>query len=306
MLKKAWTILVIPHGNVSIRRLSISCGLIALLSFCCITLIVGSGFLTISYFNKSYNELELTNLEQENRLLTGKLNTFENEVGQLNMKIEEIIAENQAFRLIAGLEMLDEEIIEVGIGGTLPGHYGELFEMDSELAKSLFAREDQVEALLRKADLISQSLHEAKESMEASADKWAHYPSIKPTTGYISSFFGERRHPIFHMIQFHTAIDISTELGEPIMATADGEVLNSSHQVGYGLTIVIDHGYGILTKYAHCSKSEVRKGRKVTRGEVIGYVGNSGITTGPNLHYEVVANGKPQNPLNYILDNHIP
>jgi len=178
--------------------------------------------------------------------------------------------------------------------------------MDSELAKNLFDQEDQVEALLRKADLINQSIQEAMESMEASADKWAHYPSIKPTTGYISSFFGKRRHPIYHTIQYHNAIDISTKLGEPIVTTADGKVLKSSHQVGYGLTIVIDHGYGILTKYAHCSKSKVRKGQKIKRGEVIGYVGQSGITTGPNLHYEVLANGKPQNPLNYILDNYIP
>ena len=306
MPKKGWTLLVVPHGEVGSRRLRISHSLIAFLSFFCFIFLIGLGYLTISSFNKTYNELKLINLEQENILLTEKLNTFEDKVGRLNMKIEEILSENQVFRRIAGLEMLDEEVTEVGIGGVFPGHYDELFEMDSELAKNLFAQEDQVEALLRKADLINQSIQEAMESMEASADKWAHHPSIKPTTGYISSFFGKRRHPIYHTIQYHNAIDISTKLGEPITAAADGKIIKASHQVGYGLTIVIDHGYGILTKYAHCSKSKVRKGQKIKRGEVIGYVGQSGITTGPNLHYEVVVNGKPQNPFNYILDNYIP
>ncbi|MBN2288628.1 MAG: M23 family metallopeptidase [Candidatus Glassbacteria bacterium] len=306
MPRKAWTILFVPHGDISIRRLSVSRWLIGFLSFCCLTLAVGVGYLVISSVNKTYNELKLINLEQENRLLTEKLNTVESKIGQLNGKIDGLLVENQVFRRIAGLEVLDEEVTKVGIGGTFPGHYDELFEMDSELAKNIYSQEDQVEALLRKADLIGQSLQEAMESMEASADKWAHHPSIKPTTGYISSFFGRRRHPIYHTLQYHNAIDISTKTGEPIVATADGKIIKSSHQVGYGLTIVIDHGYGINTKYAHCSKSKVRKGQKVKRGEVIGYVGQSGITTGPNLHYEVVENGVPKDPLNYILDNYVP
>ena len=306
MLKKAWTILIVPHGDINIRRLSISRWFIVLLSFCCLLLLSGIGYLTITSLNKTYSDLKLINLEEENRLLTEKLNTFEDRVSQLNIKIDTILSENQVFRRIAGLEMLDEEVTEVGIGGTFPGHYDELFEMDSELAKNLYAQEDWVQALLRRADLINQSLQEAMESMEASADKWAHYPSIKPTTGYISSFFGKRRHPIYHTVQYHNAIDISTRKGEPILASANGKVVKSSRLVGYGLTIVLDHGYGIRTRYAHCSKSDVRRGQKVKRGEVIGYVGQSGITTGPNLHYEFVVNGKPSNPLNYILDNYIP
>ena len=306
MSKKAWTILVVPHGNINTRKLLISRWLIGFFAFCCVSFLVGFGYLTVSSLTKTYNELKLINLEHENRLLTEKLNTVESQIGQLNGKIEGLLAENQVFRRIAGLEMLDEEVTEVGIGGTFPGHYDELFEMDSELAKNIYSQEDQVEALLRKADLIGQSLREAMESMDASAVKWAHYSSIKPTTGYISSFFCRRRHPIYHTVQYHNASDISAKTGEPIVAPADGKIIKSSHQVGYGLTIVIDHGYGIVTKYAHCSKSQVKRGQKIKRGEIIGHVGQSGITTGPNLHYEVVVNGIPKNPLNYILDNYIP
>jgi len=159
---------------------------------------------------------------------------------------------------------------------------------------------------LRKANLITQSLQEAIESMEASADKWSHYPSIMPTQGYISSYFGQRRHPIYHTMQHHNGIDISCLSGAPIIAPADGRVKAVKHQIGYGLTVVLDHNYGITTMYAHCSKSNVRVGQKVKRGDVIAFVGRSGITTGPNLHYEVHVDGVPRDPLHFILDNYVP
>ena len=181
-----------------------------------------------------------------------------------------------------------------------------MFELDSKAARQIYQQQEQVDALLRKSDLIKQSLSDAIKSMEESADKWSHYPSIMPTKGYISSFFGHRVHPIYHSSQIHNAIDISSRLGEPIIAPADGRVLMSKHQVGYGLTVVIDHDYGIVTKYAHLSKSNVRLGQEIKRGDVIAFVGQSGITTGPNLHYEVVVNGVPVNPLNFILDNYVP
>ncbi|MEA2064410.1 MAG: M23 family metallopeptidase [Gemmatimonadota bacterium] len=306
MPRKAWTIMVVPHGDVGLRRLSISHRSIIFMSICFAVFMFGVGYLTISSINKTCKNLKLINLEQENILLTQKLTTIEDKISRLNTQIVGILDENQVFRGLAGLEELDKEVVEVGIGGSITRHFDALYEMDSELANKLYNEEDRVEFLLRKADLINQSLHETIVSMEASSDRWSHYPSIKPTTGYISSGFGRRTHPIYNTRQFHNAIDISTRKGEPIVAPANGRVIKSSHLVGYGLTVQIDHGYGIATKYAHCSKSLVRRGQKVKRGEVIAYVGQSGITTGPNLHYEVQVNGVAKNPLNYILDNYVP
>lgn len=274
--------------------------------FVCLALLAGIGYLSVVSINKEYNHLKLLNLELENRLLSQKLNGVEQKITGLTQRITDLMDENQVFRRIAGLEVLDSEVKEVGVGGTYIGNYDELFELDSRSARRVYEQQEQVDALLRKSDLIRQSLDEAIRSMEDSAERWAHYPSIMPTKGYVSSTFGRRFHPIYNSPQIHNAIDISTRLGEPVVAPANGKVVMSKHQVGYGLTVVVDHGFGIVTKYAHLSKSSVRLGQQVKRGEVIAAVGRSGITTGPNLHYEVLVNGVPKNPLDFILDSYVP
>jgi len=306
MPKKSWTILVVPHDEIRVRRLKISYWLVAAALTLSFTFLAGVGYLTVVSLNKEYNHLKLINLQLENQLLTQKLTGVEQKISGLTQRISGLMDENQVFRRIAGLDLLDNEVREVGVGGAYIGNYDELFELNSTAARQLYQQQDQVDALLRKSDLIKQSLDEAITSMQSSADKWSHHPSIMPTKGYISSFFGRREHPIYHNSQYHNAIDISTRMGEPIVVPADGRVVMSKHQVGYGLTVVVDHGYGIVTKYAHLSKSNVRVGQEVKRGDLIAFVGQSGITTGPNLHYEVVVNGVPQNPLDFILDNYIP
>ncbi len=306
MPKKSWTILVVPHDEIRVRRLKISYWLVAAALTLSFTFLAGVGYLTVVSLNKEYNHLKLINLQLENQLLTQKLTGVEQKISGLTQRISGLMDENQVFRRIAGLDLLDNEVREVGVGGAYIGNYDELFELNSSAARQLYQQQDQVDALLRKSDLIKQSLDEAITSMQSSADKWSHHPSIMPTKGYISSFFGRREHPIYHNSQYHNAIDISTRMGEPIVVPADGRVVMSKHQVGYGLTVVVDHGYGIVTKYAHLSKSNVRVGQEVKRGDLIAFVGQSGITTGPNLHYEVVVNGVPQNPLDFILDNYIP
>jgi len=306
MPKKSWTILVVPHDEIRVRRLKISYWLVAAALTLSFTFLAGVGYLTVVSLNKEYNHLKLINLQLENQLLTQKLTGVEQKISGLTQRISGLMDENQVFRRIAGLDLLDNEVREVGVGGAYIGNYDELFELNSTAARQLYQQQDQVDALLRKSDLIKQSLDEAITSMQSSADKWSHHPSIMPTKGYISSFFGRREHPIYHNSQYHNAIDISTRMGEPIVVPADGRVVMSKHQVGYGLTVVVDHGYGIVTKYAHLSKSNVRVGQEIKRGDLIAFVGQSGITTGPNLHYEVVVNGVPQNPLDFILDNYIP
>ncbi len=306
MPKKSWTILVVPHDEIRVRRLKVSYWLFAVVVAVGLGGLTGFGYMTAISLNKEYNHLKLINLQLENQLLTQKLSNVEQKISGLTESISGLMNENQVFRRIAGLDLLDDEIREVGVGGSYISNYDELFELNNTAARQVYQQQEQVEALLRKSDLIKQSLDEAIQSMENSAEKWAHHPSIMPTRGYVSSFFGRREHPIYHNSHYHNAIDISTRMGELIVAPADGRIVMSKHQVGYGLTVVIDHGFGIVTKYAHLSKSNVRVGQEVKRGDMIASVGQSGITTGPNLHYEVVINGVPQNPLDFILDNYIP
>lgn len=123
---------------------------------------------------------------------------------------------------------------------------------------------------------------------------------IWPTQGYISSNFGYRVHPIYHVTRMHTGVDIAAPMGRSILAADDGEVIFTGYWGGYGKATIIAHGKGITTVYAHQSRILVSNGQAVKKGEVIGSVGSTGWSTGPHLHFEVRIDGKPVNPLGYL------
>ncbi|MDP8305202.1 MAG: M23 family metallopeptidase [Candidatus Chlorobium antarcticum] len=130
-------------------------------------------------------------------------------------------------------------------------------------------------------------------------------PNIRPVSGPITSSFGPRTHPIFKSRMFHTGIDFSAPKGSQVEATGDGTVAWSGYDKGYGQKVIINHGYGFSTLYAHLSKSLVRMGQRVRRGEVIALVGSTGISTGPHLHYEVMRRQERVDPAAYFFDaNH--
>ncbi len=128
-------------------------------------------------------------------------------------------------------------------------------------------------------------------------------PSIRPSPGsWVTSHFGRRRDPMHGGWVMHKGVDLAGYTGLPIHAPADGIVIWTGRRGGYGLTIVVDHGYGLQTHYAHLDRYSVNIGQKVRRGETIAEMGSTGKSTGPHLHYEVRRNGEPVNPINYILD----
>lgn len=127
-------------------------------------------------------------------------------------------------------------------------------------------------------------------------------PSIWPVAGFVTSNFGGRRSPFGGSSQFHKGLDISNAMGTPIVATGDGTVILAAPDGAYGNSVEVDHGGGIVTKYAHMQRFAVKQGQWVKRGEVLGYIGMTGRTTGPHLHYEVRLNGAPVNPKRYILE----
>ena len=143
---------------------------------------------------------------------------------------------------------------------------------------------------------------EAAESLASHNDRLSRMPSIMPTTGYISSRFSHSRlHPIFHEERPHPGVDISAPTGTPILAAAGGTVIQVGVGTGYGKMVTIDHGYGLVTRYAHLSKALVEPGQRVKRGDEIALVGATGIVTAPHLHYEVIVNGKQQDPLKFVF-----
>jgi murein DD-endopeptidase MepM/ murein hydrolase activator NlpD len=147
----------------------------------------------------------------------------------------------------------------------------------------------------REIEAMLQRLQQTPEGRQRLAKPWTGKFRM-PVTGRISSGYGYRIHPIHKVRKLHTGIDIAAPTGTPIRCGGDGTVVHASRWGGYGNCIIVDHGGGLATLYGHCSRLAVTKGQSVTEGQVIGYVGSTGLSTGPHLHFEVRRDGRPTNP----------
>ena len=148
----------------------------------------------------------------------------------------------------------------------------------------------------------TKSLNELEKIVNNKAEMLSSIPAIRPLKNMysITSGFGRRYHPVLKQLRAHTGVDITAPKGTPVYATADGTVSSENPGSGYGIAVVINHGYSYQTLYAHLSKKAVRAGQKVKRGQVIGYVGATGLASGSHLHYEVIKNGQRVNPVYYF------
>lgn len=163
------------------------------------------------------------------------------------------------------------------------------------------ARPD-LDRLINKASELANGFQLVSDTLERNFQRFANTPSILPTAGWLSSQFSKSRfHPILHENRPHEGIDVTAPTGTPIVAPAAGRVVFAGNDKGYGLTVEIDHGNGIRTRFAHCSRLAVRVGQQVTRNQLIAAVGSTGLSTAPHLHYEIHVNGKPVDPLTYVL-----
>jgi len=299
-----WTFLVVRGEDSPVRQYSLSSrmlrGLIvggAILAF----VLVGSA-LTVGV--DGYSRIRAVRLEARNAALQTELARFQGRIDVIESTIDAVAKNDARFRSIAGLESIDPEVLQVGVGGPglgSPESYP-LWPVDSIASKTAFAVFYDLNALERRAGLLSASLSEATDSVLAHRDLMESTPSILPTVGWMSSSFSaSRMHPIHNRPLPHPGIDISATKGTSIFAAAKGRVVRSGWVVGYGLTIEIDHGFGYTTLYGHASKLVAQRGQEVKRGDVVAQVGSTGIATSAHLHYEVRVNGVAQNPANFIL-----
>lgn len=246
-------------------------------------------------------------LARENVLLTGEIQRLREQLGVLRDTLSAVGDREQSLRLLAGLAPTDRGVQAGGIGGPA-GDWSErdsLTAVGATGAQALRARQD-VDALIRRANILASSVSEAYDSMSSRQARFAATPSIMPTDGWLTSAFQrERVHPILHLARPHEGIDVTAPMGAEIEAPAAGTVTKVEWVDGYGNMLTIDHGYGVVTRYAHCSKILVARGQRVKRGQKIALVGSTGLASGPHLHYEVWVNGNPANPMKYVLPNAI-
>ena len=238
---------------------------------------------------------ELDKLKLQYELMDKSLN-------QISAVLENIKdRDDNIYRVIFEAEPIPNSIRKAGIGGV--NRYKDLEGYDnSEILLSTVKKVDQISKQLY---IQSKSFDEVIEMAQRKSDMMASIPAIQPVKNKelkrIASGYGRRIDPYYKKLKFHYGVDFSAPKGTPIYATGDGKVAKTKRsRRGFGNHIVIDHGYGYESLYAHMTKYTVRKGQKVKRGDVIGYVGSTGKSTAPHLHYEVHKDGKKINPAYYF------
>ena len=248
-------------------------------------------------------ERELAQYRRQTRLLSDRVDRAEKVLVDLEER------DNVLYRTIFECEPVSDAERRSGIGGV--ERYASLDGYDnSELVKLTTRR---VDDLTKRLYVESKSLDEIYEIARMKNERMTSMPAIMPIAKNdckVVSGFGYRFHPILKYRRQHTGIDLAARVGTPIYATGDGVVRtagrNPDGYSGYGVVVVIDHGFGFQTLYAHMNSTKVKSGQKVKRGEQVGVVGSSGMSTGSHLHYEVLLNGKHVDPVYYFFNDLTP
>jgi murein DD-endopeptidase MepM/ murein hydrolase activator NlpD len=299
--------MVVPHGSGSSRAVEVSHAVLKSLVgiggvIVLLLLVLGGAALS-----RGVSITKGRMLERENHLLADEIQRMRSRLAGLHDTLSTFNQRAQEMRVLAGLPPTDSSVQEAGIGGPV-GTWSERDSLEASGTlgtQALTARED-LDGLTRRANILVRSINEAYDSLSSHQSRMAATPSIMPTRGWLTSAFAaERVHPILHMARPHEGIDVAAQMGAEIEAPAAGVVTQVTWEDGYGNILTIDHGFGVVTRYAHCSKILVGRGARVKRGQRIALVGSTGLSTGPHLHYEVWVNGKAVNPAHYVLPDAI-
>ncbi|MEO7990937.1 MAG: M23 family metallopeptidase [Chryseolinea sp.] len=217
--------------------------------------------------------------------------------------------DDDIYRVVLGAEPIEKSVREAGVGGA--DRYADIKDKNIDHQDLVLMLNEKVDLLRRKIYIESKSQDEVVKLAENKEKLFAAIPAIQPISNKqlvaLASGFGMRTHPIYKVKKMHTGIDFAAAIGTPIYATADGTVLSVEVKFsGYGKMVEIDHGFGYRSRYAHMHEFNVRSGQRIKRGDLIGYVGNTGLSTAPHLHYEVLINGGQVDPVHYFYNDLLP
>src|SRR5687768_9526685 len=272
-----------------------------------LTVAMAAGLLTVylySNYFESPKELILKNEVTELEFYYQKLSK---DVAHLSSILDNIEhRDDNIYRVVLGAEPIEKSVRHAGVGGS--DRYVDIREKDMAHEDLVLALNEKVDLLRRKLYIESKSQDEVVTLAEKKEKLYAAIPAIQPISNKqllaLSSGFGWRTHPIYKVKKLHPGIDFAASIGTPIYATADGTIAEVSVKFsGYGKMVEIDHGFGYRTRYAHMHAFAVRSGQNVKRGDLIGYVGNTGMSTAPHLHYEVLINGNRVDPVHYFYND---
>lgn len=292
-------------GTLSYEReeTSMKSKVLRTLGFLATGIVFGGIFLVaFLYFIDSPKEKELIRENEQWRLQYAIMSKRIADMEKVLTNIED--RDDNIYRVIFEAEPIHDNVRKAGFGGS--DRYKGLMGFDN--SEQIVKTTKNLDILSKRIYIQSKSLDDVYQMARNKEKMLASIPAIMPVAKEnltrIASGYGMRIHPVFKVRKMHTGMDFTAPTGTEIHSTGDGKVVKViSERRGYGKQVVIDHGYGYRTRYAHMSKFNVRVGQKIKRGDVIGYVGNTGTSTGPHLHYEVEKNGAKINPANFYSND---
>jgi len=270
-----------------------------------LTLAMAVGLLMLggNYF-ESPRELLLKNEVKEMEFyyqsLEAELHKLEKQLASMEYRDDNI------YRAVLGAEPIDKSIRQSGIGGA--DRFEDIRAKNIDHEDVIIKMEEVLAKLKRKVYIESKSQDDVVALAENKEKLFASIPAIQPVANKeliaLASGYGMRIHPVYKVLKMHTGVDFAASIGTPIYATADGVIDKAEISFsGYGKMLEVDHGFGYRTRYAHMHGFTVHQGQKVKRGDLIGYVGDTGLSTAPHLHYEVFVNGVVVNPVHYFFND---
>ena len=242
-------------------------------------------------------------LSAENRMLKEQIRQLGDKMAGVQKALERLSDRDNEVRTAVDLARIDDDTRSAAVGGSVPPAVNAF--LSGEAREVLTGANTLLDKLEREVKLQQTSYEEITHRMEYNKGLFAHIPAIKPMSGpYSINSFGMRIHPVLHVYKMHEGIDIVGDVGTNVYAAGDGVVHFAGRTMGgYGMAVEINHGYGYATLYAHLSRTLVREGQTVHRGELIAKSGRSGLVSGPHLHFEVRYMGRKQNPVDYFFDD---
>jgi murein DD-endopeptidase MepM/ murein hydrolase activator NlpD len=299
--KEYFTLMFLPGPNSHVRTLSISKSAIKTVFLSFAALIVVSLYLVHEYNDVKDKVWELQTMREELKQQKAQVQNFA--LNLLDYKRQMFLLRDldTKLRRAVSLGPRDRAQQVLGIGG--PDELGiqNLAAMgEKKQEEALKEMHQELTQLKGAASKQEASLQMLIEYFEDKRSLYASTPSVWPVRGWVTSHFGNRTSPFSGILKFHEGMDIAAQTGTPVMAPADGVVVKAGFGTGYGNMVEISHGYGLKTIYGHNSRLNVKAGQRVKRGDVISYIGDTGSSTGPHLHYEVKVNGLSVNPVKYL------
>lgn len=304
MAKKSYTVIVVSDHDAPVKRYHVQKSYLVQLGVGVLLLagmILGG---TVHYLQVAQDAAENRILRDENLTLRTQLKSVRERIEHIGSTLDRVERFDQKLRAVT---MLSDPQRNLAMGPTEPEPGTTSPTTDTQFTQ--LATTDTPNAMMGRLDRLSaeatrqeQSLQELQAYFQDQKSLLASTPSLWPARGWVTSDFGSRLDPYTADRVMHQGLDIAAPHGKEVFSPSDGTVVFAGLEGGYGNVIVIDHGYGIKTRYGHLAKILVKSGVKVKRGEKIAAVGNTGRSTGPHLHYEVRVNGIPQNPRKFILE----